>query len=307
MKILFVYGGNSSSMPFISEQAESLRKLGIIVDEFKIIGRGFSGYLKNLNVLKDMIKKNEYNLIHAHYGLSGLLSVLQRKVPVVITYHGSDINQKYIRNLSLLAAKISAYNFFVSDDLFKKAGKPKRSKVIPCGVDVELFKPFDKEQAKMLLGFSSEKIYILFASDFDNPIKNYPLAKKAIEAVASDNVELVELKGWTRKEVSLLMSACDALLMTSFNEGSPQVVKEAMACNLPVISTNIGDVKDKISRLENCYITAFNPYDIASKLKLVIESKILTDSRSEIINLSLDAVALDIYSVYQRVKGLGKK
>ncbi|WP_417315545.1 glycosyltransferase [Cycloclasticus pugetii] len=303
MKVLFVSGGNSSAMPFVGEQAESLRKLGITIDEFKIIGRGSLGYFRNLKKLKCVMKGKDYDLIHAHYGLSGLLSVLQRKVPVVITYHGSDVNQKYIRILSLLAAKISAYNIFVSDDLFKKAGYPKRSKVIPCGVDVEVFKPADKGQARMLLGFSSEKKYILFASHFDNPVKNYPLAKRAIETVASHDIELVELKGWTRSQVSLLMSACEALLMTSLSEGSPQVVKEAMACNLPVISTDVGDVKDKISTLKNCYITAFDAYDIASKLNLVINSKTLTDSRGDIISHSLDAVALSIYSVYRKVKG----
>ncbi|UTW10630.1 glycosyltransferase [Marinobacterium rhizophilum] len=304
MKVLFVFGGNSGSMPFIGEQADSLKRLGVIVDDFKIIGRGFTGYLKNISKLYSVIEKNEYDLIHAHYGLSGLLSVLQRKIPVVITYHGSDINKKYVRILSLWAAKLSDYNIFVSDDLFKKANSPRRSRVIPCGVDVDLFKPLDKNNVKSILGFDLEKHYILFASSFDNPVKNYALAKKAIEAFPSDRVELVELKGWTREQVPLLMNACEALLMTSFTEGSPQVVKEAMACNLPVVSTNVGDVKAKVSGLKNCYITECDAHDIVSKLNLVILSEVLTNSRCEIVNLSLDNVALEVQAVYKKVKGL---
>src|SRR5699024_4954863 len=98
---------------------------------------------------------------------------------------------------------------------------------------------------------------------------NYALAKKAV-SLLDDSVELLELKDKTREEVNLLFNASDLLLMTSFTEGSPQVVKEALACNTPIVSTDVGDVKSLICDVNNCYITSYSPVDVADKIKLAL-------------------------------------
>lgn len=307
MKVLFVSSGNSSAMPFVSEQADSLKTKGVKIDEFKIIGRGVLGYLKNLNKIKAVIKENDYDIVHAHYGLSGLLCVLQRKVPVVITYHGSDINLKYVRILSLLASKLAIANIFVSNNLKEKAGNVKNSHIIPCGIDPTLFRPLDKNESKTRLKLDLDKNYLLFSSSFNNPVKNYALAKDAINRLDLQNTELIELKGWARNQVPALMSSCDALLMTSLTEGSPQVVKEALACNLPVVSTDVGDVREQLSKVEGSFITTFDPSDIARKLKLAIQSELVTGSREKVAHIYLEEIAEQIKRVYENVIGKNNK
>ena len=148
----------------------------------------------------------EPDIIHAHYGLSGLFANFQRKVPVVITFHGSDINFPKIRPFSLLAARLSHYNIFVSEKLARKARARKKYVIQPCGVDFNTFYPVDKELARKTLSLWPEKKYILFSGSFNNRIKNAGLAKKAIE-ILSDKIELIELKGYSREDVNLLFNA----------------------------------------------------------------------------------------------------
>jgi UDP-N-acetylglucosamine transferase subunit ALG13 len=127
MKVLFVCSGNSEFgiSPFIKEQGESLEKIGMSIDYFLIKGHGLFGYLKNLPRLNKQIKKIKYDLIHAHYGLSGMLSVLQRKIPVIITFHGSDINNSYHRKFSKIAMQLSEYNIFVHKSIKDKVNAKK--------------------------------------------------------------------------------------------------------------------------------------------------------------------------------------
>lgn len=132
----------------------------------------------------------------------------------------------------------------------------------------------------------------MFAGAFDNWVKN---SKLAIESVMNiSDTELLELKGYNRNQVSLLMNACDVILITSFSEGSPQVIKEAMACNLPIVSTDVGDVKEVIGNTEGCYITSFDPKDVAEKIKMALDFGKRTNGRENIkhfvINLLLLAV-----------------
>jgi len=305
MKILFVCSGNSKNgiSPFIKDQSESLTKNSIGIDFFFIQGKGTIGYLKNLPSLKKTIDLYKYDLIHAHYGLSGMLSILQRKIPVIITFHGSDINYQKNNSISSFATLFSKWNIFVSQKLYEKLYfKPKRNfEIIPCGVDFKIFNPIDKNEAKELLGLKIDERYILFPSSFSNEIKNYSLAKKALENI--NNVTLLELKGYSRREVNLLLNASELLLITSFSEGSPQIIKEAMACNCPIVSTDVGDVKEVIGDTEGCFITSFDPKEISEKIKMALDFGKRTDGREKILKLGLDSdtIAKKIINIYQNV------
>ena len=255
--------------PFIYEQMHGLKTLGC---EFRVCfvkGGGAKSYIRAWREIREAIIEYQPDLIHAHYGLCGLVANMQRKVPVICTYHGSDINNFKTRWISKLAIRLSQMNIFVSNKLCSKAGNPSSSIVIPCGVNIEEFYPMNKEQCRKNLGMDLNRVYVLFSKAFDVPVKNYPLAKSAIEYLLEKgmNIELVELKGYTREQVVQLMNACDCVLMTSFNEGSPQFIKEALACNSPIVSTNVGDVKEQISCLPNCYLTTYDPLDVAEKIE----------------------------------------
>ena len=248
MKVLIVANNKPGYFsPFVSEQVEALKKLGVEFDFFGVGGKGFNGYLSNLPSLKQKIHEFQPDLLHAHYGLSGMLANLQRSVPVVTTYHGSDIHSKGLNlSVSRITARYSAYNIFVSPWLLELAAYKGDNKcIIPCGVDTTTFTPIERTEARKQLGWNENEQIVLFAGAFDNDVKNSPLAKEAVALVP--DTKLVELRGYSREQVNLLMNAANCLLMTSHREGSPVVVKEAMVCGTPIVSVNVGDVKDVVS------------------------------------------------------------
>ncbi len=139
MKVLIVCSGtsvNSSPVPFIGEQMEALSGMGVKILLFQIKKGGITGYLSHLLPLRKLIKQEAPDLIHAHYGLSGLLANLQRKVPVITTFHGSDINDQNDYRYSRLAYKLSAASIFVEKSMMDKMPFKDRSFVIPCGIDL---------------------------------------------------------------------------------------------------------------------------------------------------------------------------
>jgi len=306
MKILIVCSGKQNKIsPFVVDQVMSLNALGIITEYFTIGGKGVLGYLKSLPRLLKSIKKHKPNLIHAHYGLSGLLSVLQRKKAVIITFHGSDVNYKRIRCFSWIASRMSATNIFVAKEMLQLMPAP-NSYIIPCGVDMELFQPISQSEARKEFGLNSDKKYILFSSGFDNAVKNYPLAKEAVSLLNNKNIELLELKNYSRKQVANLMNAVDMVLMTSFTEGSPQFIKEAMACNCPIVSTDVGDVSWLFGDSEGHFITTYDANNVAEDIARALQyskAKKNTHGRQRIIDLELDSesIAKKLIWIYSKV------
>ncbi|OJV33064.1 MAG: hypothetical protein BGO29_14575 [Bacteroidales bacterium 36-12] len=302
MKILIVCSKNSGRIaPFILEQVDSLNKVGIITDFFTIEQKGLIGYLKSRKLLLQKIQSFQPDLIHAHYGLSGLLANLQRKVSVVTTYHGSDINDSKVFMFSFLSILLSKFNIFVSQSNIDKSRVKSNYALIPCGVDIEVFKPMDKMAARKILNLDFDKNYILFSGGFNNVVKNPELAIAVSKEI--DNTELLELKGYNREEVMCLMNAVDVCIMTSFSEGSPQFIKEAMACNCPIVSVDVGDVKEVIGDTEECYVSSYDVEEFTLKLKYVLECDRRTSGRERIIELELDSgrIAQKIESVYRKV------
>ena len=199
MKILVVARYKEHGFaPFVTEQVAALEKAGVECCFFPVRSKGITGYLKQLPELKRVIKEFKPDIVHAHYGLCGLLANLQRRVPEVTTYHGSDINEKSVLRLSKIAIRLSAFNVFVSQKIIDTA-KPKRNyALIPCGINLEDYPIVEKAKARQQMGLDSDKKYILFAGAFDNKVKNAPLAKEAVACLNDENVQLLELKGYSR-------------------------------------------------------------------------------------------------------------
>jgi len=302
MKILIVCSDHSGNVsPFITEQADSIQSMGVEIDYFLVDRKGLVGYLRKRRDLLNKINSFCPDIIHAHYGLSGLLANLQRKIPVVTTYHGSDVNNANVFPFSRVCMMLSVHNIFVSDKIRIKSGLKSKLSIIPCGVDIHLFKPSDKIQARKELQLDSTARYVLFAGAFENTVKNADLALKAVASLST--VELLELKGYTREQVVKLMNAVDAVLMTSYTEGSPQFIKEAMACNCPIVSVPVGDVPEMINNIDGCFVSTYEPEDVAEKLRQTLVSGKRTEGRTRIIEMELDtdSVAKRIMEVYKKV------
>jgi len=304
MKILIVCSKNSGKIaPFILEQGESLLRLGVEVDYYPIVGKGLVGYWKNRKLLLQKIKLFQPDIIHAHYGLSGLLANMQRNIPVVTTYHGSDINKLSLFLLSRMNMMLSAHNIFVSEKNRSKSDLKTNFSLIPCGVDTILFVPQSKSESRKLLGLEAEKKLVLFSSAFDISVKNSTLALSAVALL--HDVQLIELKNYSREQVVLLMNAADVALMTSFTEGSPQFIKEAMACNCPIVSVPVGDVPFVLEGVEGCYIAAYDAVAIAEKLNMAFRFGKRTEGRNRILELgwSTEKVAEKLLNLYSEILG----
>ena len=304
MRILIVANHNPEKYTtFITEQVESVKQLGVEVDYYGIHGKGIWGYLTNISALKEKIREYHPDLIHAHYGLSGLLANLQREVPVVTSYHGSDIHSGG-RTLffSKLATKLSAYNIFVSKRLLEQSGYNGQKKcIISCGIDMNTFLPIDRSIARKTLGWDPNGTYVFFGGAFDNKVKNSPLAKAAVAQI--EGAQLIEMSGYTRNEVNLAMNAADCLLVTSHREGGPLVVKEAMACGTPVVAVNVGDVEETMAGVEGCYVTSHDVNEVAYSIRQALSFHGKTKGRQRIIDLGLpeELVAKQIINIYNVV------
>lgn len=305
MRILVVASFNRGKFaPFIVEQAEALKKQGCEIDFFGLQGKGVWGYLRNLPKLKRKIKTYRADVIHAHYGLSGLFANLQRGVPVVTTYHGSDINDPSVLPLSRIAMRLSAWNVFVSKKTLAIAKPKKCYTLLPCGIDFTDVQLTEKDEARRRIHLELGKHYVLFAGAFDNEVKNAALAQQAVEGLHDAKVELLELNGYSREEVTLLMCAADAFLMTSLSEGSPQVIKEAMACGCPIVSVDVGDVWERTEGIEGCFVSEVRkPKELAAMLQKAISYQGKTQGRDKLMIDELDnlAVARRLLGIYETV------
>ena len=294
MKVLIVASYNSGHFaPFVLEQAAALQRIGVELRFFAVQGKGAIGYLRNLPALKAQIRSFQPDIIHAHYGLSGLLATLQTQVPVVITFHGSDLNDKRVLPFSRLAMRRAAWNIRV----FGSPSNRPNDSILPCGINL----PTGQETPPKGLLLPDKK-HVLFAGAFTNPVKNYPLAKEVVSAFP--DVQLIELKNFTRAEVYGLMQASDVLLLTSHSEGSPQVIKEAMACGLPIVATNVGDISERLHNLEGCFVArSFDPQELAELLRKALSYSSRTKGRDLIIEQGLtnDMIASQLLSIYKQV------
>ena len=324
MKILVLASDKGGKfVPFIEEQIVALQQAGVEIIRYGVTGKGITGYLRELPKLKRFIRAERPDLIHAHYGLCGLLANLQRRVPVVTTYHGSDINVPSVLRFSKIAIRLSAYNIFVSKRniaiaIRRKGEEAKRLsgkyELLPCGINLP--EPWSELQNK-LVGqltlnqwvqsiLSKNAKNVLFAGAFDNAVKDPSLAKAAMNELEKMGVkaELIELKGYNRDQVNALMYNCDALLMTSKTEGSPQVIKEAMACGCPIVSVDVGDVAERVSEVEGGYVVpSREPKDIAQAILQAIAYEGKTNGREKIIEMGLsnELVAEQLVEIYKSV------
>jgi teichuronic acid biosynthesis glycosyltransferase TuaC len=307
MKVLFVSSGRNplSISPIVKSQGESLRQRGLEIIYFSIKGRGLFGYLRSIFLLRKSIIVNKPEIIHAHYSLCCIVAALATRLPIVVSLMGSDlkVNRLMIKVIRILS-KISWKAIIVKSKNMKDEINLEDAYIIPNGVDFTFFKPLDQAECKQRVGFDTLKKQVLFMADPSRYSKNHELAVSAFQLAnkkVDRNIELKIIYGIEHHQVVYYMNAADVILLTSRWEGSPNIIKEAMACNIPIVSTKVGDVEDVVGSTTGCFLADSSDEDISDKLKLALDFNGRTSGRENIKHLDSKLIADKIIKIYSNI------
>lgn len=309
MKVLFVSSGRQGEVGYVvKNQGESLARRGIEV-VFFTAGPGIAGYLKAVPRLRREFREGGFSLVHAHYSLSAFVATLAGCRPLVVSLMGSDTHHDPIVSsiIRFLSHRRWAATIVKTGEMQTSMNLPKAA-IIPNGVDMDRFRPMDQITARKQLGLDPDKKLILFISGLNREEKRFNLASEAVSRLQDDKVVLLHLHDTPNDQVPIYLNAADLLLLTSSREGSVNVVKEAMACNCPVVSTDVGDVRWLLGSTDGCFVTSSNPSDIAESIRRVLEAGRRTSGRSRMEEIGLDAgsVAGRIVDLYRNVLNPGQ-
>jgi glycosyltransferase involved in cell wall biosynthesis len=303
---------------FLESEVEGLREAGIDVDVLHLRGR--MKYIVGARKVLRASLSNRYDIMHGHYSFCGAVARAQFRLPTVITFWGSDVLQnpalpdtrpkRFSRRISPWLARRADACIAPSPEMVK-ALPGSRITLVPQGVNFKAFRPIPQEQARRELGLNLDPNhrYILFCANPALPVKGYPVAESAVKLMQQHGapVELVVVSGKPHDTVIQYMNACDVLALPSFWEGGPYVVKEAMACNLPIVATNVGDVASVISNTQGCYLAERTPEDFADKLWRSLHGPRRTTGRQDIAHLSRENATAQVIGVYEDVLRRRKK
>ncbi|USZ68102.1 glycosyltransferase [Halorussus salilacus] len=239
-----------------------------------------------------------YDLLHANYGLTAPAALAQRRLPVVLSLWGSDLLGEY-GWLSKACARRCEEVVVMSEGMAAELDCP--AHVLPHGVDGDRFRPVPKSEARQSVGWSADARHVLFPYAPDRPIKDFPRAGRVVEAArerVDAPVELHVLGGVDHAEVPAYMNAADALLLTSEREGSPNVVREAMSCGLPVVATDVGDVRERLDGVSPSAV-ADTDGGLAGALADLLVDPRRSDGREAVADLRVERTAERLRAVYE--------
>jgi glycosyltransferase involved in cell wall biosynthesis len=258
--------------------------------------------------------------LHAYYGICGFIAVCQSKVPVIITFCGSDLNpgfagrrrtflrSRIITTLGQLASLRAGACIVRSREMLARLrlqAVRQRTRIITSGIDLHRFAPSSRALARLRLAWDPDRPVVLFVcADAALPaVKQPELARATLSRLKKTipDVELRIVAGRPQEELPDYYNASDVLLLSSANEGSPNVVKEALACNLPVVSTRVGDVEELLAGLKNCHLCEADPEDLSGKLAEVLASGERTQSRARMEPFSLEQTSAAILEIYKEL------
>ena len=255
---------------------------------------------------------SRYDIVHGHFGLWCLVARLQWTTAVVASFLGDDLLGEPLPDGSwsrraALVVRLSRWlcchvdAVIVKSEGMKQAAGFSSAFIIPNGVNFSLFHPIARRVAREELGWSQAKYYVLFGNNPQLAGKRYALAQAAVEQLRTRgmDVELVVAWGVPQKRIVLYMNACNAVILTSISEGSPNIVKEAMACNVPVVSVDVGDVTQVIGRTDGCVVCAADPVALADGLTTAFRHSDPTTGRTDIAHLEISVVARKVTAVYE--------
>lgn len=299
---------------YVKREVEALRNLGADVDVMVVEGwKSRSEYLRAIPRLKKVLSERRYDIIHAYYGLMGVIANRQRGLPFVVTFCGDDalgrrrsdgavtLFSKILVSASMRAARDAAAVLVKTEQMKGLFPGDAPVTVIPSGVDFRVFRPLDRVESCRALGMAPDTWKVLFLGDTSLPVKNFALAEQVVDKLKRDgaDIDLLTPSNVSEESVALHMNACDALLITSYSEGSPNIAVESMACNLPIVSVDVGDVAKLIGNVAGCHLVARDAGALSEALGEVLSARSRTDGSRAVADLDLSRVALRIMDVYR--------
>lgn len=302
---------------FVERFVESIRRRGHLVDvEVVAQGRGRSDYLLAIRRVRRRARAGSYDLVHVHFGMTALAARFVGR-PRVLSLYGSDVNVRWKRWLTRLGWGGTRARIYVSPRLAQAAGDA-AGHVIPNGVDFDRFRPGDRISARAALGFAPDDRVVLFGSDPLRRVKGHDLFSEVLNELHTRGVQVRELvltePGLSTEDLVTKLDAADVLLFTSQqgSEGSPTVVKEALAMGLPVVSTDVGDVHEMLRGVEPSAVVPFSPHEsthprhelvraLANGAAEVLESGRRSNGRVVAGWLALDRIAERVEDVYRSI------
>ena len=295
--------------PFMTQQQAALEERGVSFSTLPVAGevaadvdRNPTDYLRTVPRVVREARTGDYDLIHAHYGLTGPMALAQRRLPVVLSLWGSDVHGP-VAPVSRASAQFCDAVVVMSEEMAGALGVDCR--VIPDGVDLERFTPEPQAQAKRRVGWDddTDAANVLFPYPPAREVKNHPRAERIVTVV--DNllerpVRLRTVHGVAHDAVADYMNAADALLLTSHSEGSPNSVKEALACNCPVVATDVGDVQERLAGVEPSHVASSDEALVRGLID-VIERDERSNGREAAREVSIDQTADRMLAIYEQV------
>lgn len=326
LRVLMVTGAypteqHPHSCTFIKSQVDSLRAAGLEVEVIhpKPGPVPLRYAIATMNVFFKTLA-GRFDIVHGHYGLWCLVARMQWTTPVVASFLGDDLLGTPIADggwskKGAFVVRISRWLSRYVDAVIVKSEEMKKAAlegnkgasgntiaVIPNGVDFEFFHPMPRPEVRVALGWDTSRYYVLFGADPKITRKNFPLAQAAIQRLQAKGipVELVAAYGLPQATVVQYMNASNALVLTSITEGSPNIVKEGMACNLPVVSVDVGDVRQVIGHTQGCNVCPRDPDALATALEQALQHTGPTTGRKDIDYLEGSVVAEQVIAVYEQ-------
>lgn len=293
---------------FFQQQVDALSRQGVSETTLPVAGeravtdddvssRSMLDYVQfYTRVLRQSSKS--YDIVHANYGLTGPMALAQPNRPVVLTLWGSDLLGSF-GWLSRLCARQADAVIVMSDAMSEMLDTD--SYVIPHGVNLDLFRPFSRTLARKSVGWRPDTRHVLFPYAAQRGAKNYPRAERVVERARGrldDDIVLQTLHDVPHARMPLYMNAADVLLMTSKSEGSPNSVKEAMACDLPVVTTDVGDVRERLSGVDPSFVCRTDE-ELCNGVVDVLEERRPSNGRRAVESLGIDRMGERIKAVYE--------
>jgi glycosyltransferase involved in cell wall biosynthesis len=311
---------------FVREQVESLRAENIIIDVFFINGqKNRFNYLTSINALIKKIRRQKYDIIHAHhtyciYPIKIATAVTGVKTPLILTFHEGEVHQQngvsvknndfikqlvFSKRLKRIALEMVDLVIAVQAEMLKRLNFNGRSIVLPCGVNSELFRPMDKKRCREKLGLPLDKKIIFFPASPDNKQKGFDILKESLWHLNRSDLQLIAGGNFLHSDMPYYMNAADVVVQLSVFEASPSVLKEALAVNVPLIFTNTGDAKMITGKAKGCFLVDRRPEAVSLKLEQAFGFRGTCNGRDRIfeINLTLKRVSKKLVSVYQELLG----